>query len=270
MRKNKKFSAIITISIMAFLLLALAPTAIAQDEEIATVITSATTGGTTDPAPGTYTYDRNDIIELTAIPASGYDFLHWVIIGGYTPGHNEPPLIIPDPDLPQPPPRPPVPGDYDSLVVTQNPLYVECGFGYTYEYQAVFVSETPETNLATVVVLESVGGTTDPLPGTYTFGEGSSVVITATPIAGYEFMAWLSSGSGVAGHEEMLIMDNPLDVMCGIGYTYSYLPIFTTEDASIDGDEGIPELYWYIIVAILAIIAVIGIAAALMYRGRAK
>ena len=151
----------------------------------------------------------------------------------------------------------------------QNPLYVECGFGYTYEYEAVFISTEPERNEATVVVQSSVGGTTDPGPGTYTFGEGSSLVIEATPESGYQFMAWLASGSGVVGHEELLIMDNPLDVMCGLGYTYSYLPIFT-ETATLPEDGGIPELYWYIIVAILAIIAIIGIAAALMYRGRAK
>ena len=240
-----------------------------EDEEVAEVIVTATVGGTTSPVPGTYTYDRNDIIKIEAIPTSGYAFLHWVITGGYTPGHNEPPLIIPDPDVPQPPPRPPVPGDYDSLVVQQNPLYVECGFGYTYEYQAVFVSETPETNLATVVVKESVGGATDPVPGTYTFAEGSSVILTATPITGYQFMAWLATGGPITGHEEILIMDNPLDVMCGVGYTYEYLPIFTLEDSDVDSG-GIPEMYYIAGIIILAIVAIIAIAAALMYRGRAK
>lgn len=272
MRKklNKRFSVIITLSIMAFLLLGLVSTVFAQDTETATVITTATDGGTTSPVPGTYTYDRNDIIELEAIPDSGYVFLQWVIVGGYTPGHNEPPLIVPNPLEPQPPPRPPITGDYDSLVVTQNPLYVECGFGYTYEYQAVFVSETPQMDLATVVVLDSAGGSVDPVPGTYTFGEDSSVVLTATPHAGYQFMAWLSSGSGVVGHEELLIMDNPLDVMCGLGFTYSYLPIFTETGTTLPEDEGIPDMYWIAGIIILTIIAIIAIAAALMYRGRAK
>lgn len=266
---NNRFSLIIALSLMAFLLLALAPTAIAQDDEVAEVILTATEGGTTSPVPGTYTYDRNDIIKLEAIPDSGYIFLRWIITGGYTPGHNEPPLILPDPDVPQPPPRPPAPGDYDSLVVEQNPLYVECGFGYTYQYQAVFVTTEPERNEATVIVQSSVGGTTDPGPGTYTFGEGSNLVIEATADSGYQFMAWLASGSGVVGHEELLIMDNPLDVMCGLGYTYSYLPIFT-EGATIPGDEGIPDMYYIAGIIILAIVAIIAIAAALMYRGRAK
>ena len=263
---NKKLSVIIALSITTFLLLALVPTAIAQ--ETATVITSATTGGTTSPIPGTYLYDQNSIIELEAIPDSGYVFLHWVITGGYTPGHNEPPLIIPDPLVPQPPPRPPTTGTYDSLVVEQNPLYVECGFGYTYEYQAVFVSETPEMDLAVVVVRDGVGGSVDPGAGTYTFAEGSSVILTATPDSGNEFMAWLASGSGVVGHEELLIMDNPLDVMCGIGYTYEYLPIFTEEGATTLPEEGIPDVYFYGAIIGLAIIAVIAIAAALMYRGK--
>jgi len=267
---NKRFSVILALSLMAFLLLALAPTAIAQDEEIAEVITAATEGGTTSPVPGTYTYDRNDIIKIEAIPDSGYMFLHWVITGGYTPGHNEPPLIIPDPDVPQPPPRPPTSGTYDSLVVLQNPLYVECGFGYTYEYMAVFITETPETDLATVRIVAGVGGTTNPVPGTYTFVEGSDLVVTATPDTGYQFMAWLASGEGVPGHEELLIMDNPLDIMCGVGYQYSYLPIFTESGTDVPEDGGIPDMYYIVGIVILAIVAIIAIAAALMYRGKAK
>jgi hypothetical protein len=130
----------------------------------------------------------------------------------------------------------------------------------------VFVTTAPERDEATVVVQSSVGGSTDPVPGTYTFGEGSSVILTATPESGYEFMAWLASGSGVVGHEELLIMDNPLDVMCGLGYTYEYLPIFT-EGTSLP-EEGIPDVYFYGAIIGLAIIAVIAIAAALMYRGK--
>ena len=264
---NKSKALCLSFSVVTILLLSLVPLASAQ--ETATVITSTSdsVGGTTSPVPGTYTYDQDSIIRIEAKPNEGYVFLHWVIIGGYTPGHNEPPLIVPNDEVIQPPSRPPTLSTYDSLIVEQNPLFVECGFGYTYEYQAVFVSVAPERDEAVVVVKESVGGTVDPGAGTYTFGDGSSVVLTATPSSGYEFMAWLASGSGLVGHEELLIMDNPLDVMCGLGYTYEYLPIFTETGTSTDSD-GVPDEYFYAAIIILAIIAVVAISAALMYRNK--
>ena len=93
----------LSFSTITILLLSLAPLALAQ--ETATVITSATTGGTTSPIPGTYTYNQDSIIRIEAKPDVGYVFLQWVIIGGYTPGHNESPLILPSDEEPFPPPR---------------------------------------------------------------------------------------------------------------------------------------------------------------------
>jgi len=38
---------------------------------------TATVGGTTDPAPGTYSYTENSTVEVTATPEAGYLFDHW-------------------------------------------------------------------------------------------------------------------------------------------------------------------------------------------------
>jgi len=40
-----------------------------------------TTGGTTDPAPGTYTYAAGAQVQATAIPSNGYIFDHWELNG---------------------------------------------------------------------------------------------------------------------------------------------------------------------------------------------
>jgi hypothetical protein len=40
-----------------------------------------TTGGTTDPAPGTYTYAAGTQVQVTAIPSNGYVFDHWELNG---------------------------------------------------------------------------------------------------------------------------------------------------------------------------------------------
>jgi len=40
-----------------------------------------TTGGTTNPAPGTYTYNAGSQVHVTAVPSSGYVFDHWELNG---------------------------------------------------------------------------------------------------------------------------------------------------------------------------------------------
>jgi len=40
-----------------------------------------TTGGTTNPAPGTYTYSAGTQVQVTAIPSNGYIFDHWELNG---------------------------------------------------------------------------------------------------------------------------------------------------------------------------------------------
>jgi hypothetical protein len=107
------------------------------------------------PAPGDYNYDSGATISIKAIPDSGYVFKYWTISGGYISAQNAPPLIIPstwidasgnlvDPNTGDPitVALPGATGEtYDILTATQNPLGVVCGYGYTYEYQAVFDHE---------------------------------------------------------------------------------------------------------------------------------
>lgn len=142
-----------------------------------------------------------------------------------------------------------------------------CGYGYTYVYQPVFVptSTTPSpSNDAVVVVLESVGGSSDPDPGTYYYAEDTTIILEATPDQGYEFDSWVAFGPD--GHP-IQFTDNPTSIVCGYGYEYEYQPMFRPEGTVTDGE--IPLYIWGVI-AILAIIAVIGVVAALMYRGKAK
>ncbi len=247
------------------------------NEDQATVIVSATEGGTTNPAPGTQYYWNNTVIRLTAIPDEGYRFLYWAISGALTPGHSVPPLIIQEPVeevdgeiVFVPPTTPPATSTYDSLTAPQNPLTIVCGYGYTFQYEAVFYPLTPsgsERVDAIVVVKETVGGFTNPVSGTYTFTDGSSITLTATPNEDQRFLYWIASGSGVSGHgESTVLLENPLTISCGVGYVYEYLPVFASVETA--PSEGIPTEYLYVAIAALAIIAVIGIVAALMYRSR--
>jgi hypothetical protein len=268
---------ILLILLSSTILLALSPNALAQVDD-AQVILSATTGGTTNPAPGTYNYPNGTAIILTATPSEGYTFQYWSISGGYNPGHNQVPIILPndfiDPDTGQLmeayfaslPLQGSTLATYDSLTATQNPLAVLCGFGYTFSYQAVFAPTTPAVKVeATVVVKSAAGGSTNPGIGTYTFVDGSKITLTATANSGYVFQYWIASGTGTSGHEGILIKDNPLTITCGAGYSYDYQPVFAPEGA-VTTTTGIPAEYFYAAVIILVILVAAGFGLALMFR----
>ena len=110
---------------------------------IVVVLTSA--GGTTSPVPGTYALEDASALELTATPASGWVFSHWVISG---------------PNLSH--------GGYPfTATPTDNPYNVNHGYGSTYSYQAVF---TPE-------------GTTEPTPTVPEFSSIATIVVALALVA---------------------------------------------------------------------------------------
>ena len=243
--------------------------------ETAIVVVAASVGGTTNLAPGAYTANYGDTITLRATASTGYRLLYWSIKGSYTPGHNQPPINYPaniDPTVEDPAWTPSFPdafqGVSDSLITSTNPYTVICGYGYTYVYQPVFTPTTPATATtdAIVMVLDSLGGNTNPTPGTYYYSNGTTINLLATPDSGYSFLNWVAVGED--GHPTV-VSDNPANIDCGYGYTYSYQPMFAPSDA-IQSPTGIPTEYFYAIIAILAIIAVIALALVVMYRGKIK
>jgi len=243
-----------------------------ETEETAIVVVVASVGGTTNPEPGVYKYNYAATITLEATPSTGFRFLYWTIRGSYTPGHNQPPINYPvnaeeDPDYVPDFPDPSEVAE-DSLIFSTNPLQIICGYGYTYVYEPVFAPTTapPATNDAVVTVLDSIGGSTNPASGTYTYRDGSVINLEATPDSGYTFQYWVAVGED--GHPTALT-DNPAGITCGYGYTYSYQAMFAPSDAA-PAPAGIPDEYFYAIIIVLVIVVVIAIAAALMYRSKGK
>ena len=275
MYKLSKYLTLLLLTLLFSAFAVMLNPALAQDNEATVVVlVSPEEGGTTDPAPGTYSYADGEVEILTATPNAGYEFAHWLIEGGYD-LVNIPPLIYPiDPNTGEPidipvPPRIASESTYESMLVTQNPLAIVCGYGYTFSYKAVFIPTSPtERSDAVVVVRDAPGGTTDPGPGTYTFAEGSSITLTAMASEGYEFQYWTATEQGDMAHPNIL-MDNPLAPTCGIGYTYEYQPVFTTEGTTTTSGGLAPEIL-YAVIIVLTIIAVIAVVAALMYRSRGK
>ncbi len=269
--KSTKFLLLLLTSTL--LLLVLSHHAFAQ-EQTAEVIIASSAGGTTTPGPGTYTYNYGDTIRLTAIPNAGFEFKFWIIIGNYSLGHNVPAITYPEgvdptteqyvPSFGSPSLRP-----IDSLVTSTNPLNVICGYGYTYTYEPIFTpvgAPSPGAN-AVAIILAAAGGTTNPNPGTYTYLANQTISLTATPDEGYQFQYWVAK-STTPGHDAVLL-DKTVTITLQAGDVNSYQPVFAPTAATTPSG-GIPTEALYAAIAILVIIAVIGIGMALMYRGKSK
>jgi hypothetical protein len=113
------------------------------------------------------------------------------------------------------------------------------------------------TSDAVVIVMPTIGGTTDPTPGQYNYANGTSIILTAIPDTGYAFSYWVITGEIFPGHtssnvqpiqitdpetgevigtfpprpnvsaiDSLTFTNNPANVTCGYGYTYTYTAVF--------------------------------------------
>jgi len=149
---------------------------------------TAGSGGTTDPLPGTYTHDEGTVVTIRAIPNSGYTFSGW---SGDASGTTNPITIALDSDK----------------SITAN---------FT------------ETTTYTLTITAGSGGTTDPLPGTYTHDEGTVVTIRAIPNSGYTFSGWSGDASGTT-NPITVTMDSDKSI------TASFAKVSSDDDGGGDG-----------------------------------
>ncbi len=112
--------------------------------------------GTTDPPPGSYTYEEGTVVTVTATPATGNVFDHWELDGVYA-------------------------GTSPTINVTMTAYHAVVAVFAVAKYS--------------VTVRAGEGGTTNPAPGTYgPYDYGYSFTVTAVPSAGYRFECWLVDG----------------------------------------------------------------------------
>lgn len=116
---------------------------------------TSTSGGTTNPIPGNYTYPEDTHISVTAIAFTDYFFDHW---------------------------------ELDSENVgSGNPLNMTMDANHT--LHAVFMQIT-----YTLTISVSGEGTTDPAKGSHVYGSGSTVAVSATADPGWYFDHWVLDG----------------------------------------------------------------------------
>jgi uncharacterized repeat protein (TIGR01451 family)/uncharacterized repeat protein (TIGR02543 family) len=190
-----------------------------------TLIIAAGSGGTTSPVPGTYTYDEGTSVSIQATAATGYRFLGW---SGDASGTANPTAITMNGDKTVTAnfmrqytltiaagaggTTSPVPGTYiydEGISVSvqatasagsrfgnwtgdasgsANPITVTMNGNKT--VTANFIRQF------TLTIIAGANGTTSPVPGIYTYDEGTSVSVQATASAGYRFGSWSGDATG--------------------------------------------------------------------------
>jgi len=123
-----------------------------------TLTVSHTVGGVTNPPTGAYDFNEGTSVTVTATPDNGYSFDKWIIDGSGQSADN------------------PI-----SITMTSNRAV-----------HAEFVMDAPPQKFGLIIsVTPSEGGSTSPAPGIYEYDEGTQVVVSATPNAGYTFRGWI-------------------------------------------------------------------------------
>jgi hypothetical protein len=140
--------------------------------------TSSTTGGSvTLPGEGAFLYEPNAVVGLVAVPDPGYYFLSWT--GDVSTIAN--------------------PGDASTTITMNDDCSVTANF------------ERIEYDLA--MFSTDGGSVTDPGEGTYTYGSGTVVDLTATTDDYYEFVGW----TGDVGY-----VDDPLSATTTVTMNDNY------------------------------------------------
>ena len=148
----------------------------ADDITIVLAVNDATMG-TTNPAPGTYTFAVGDSASVTAIANNGYHFVNWVVsMGG----------AVVDSSL-----------TAATYSIDALPAMLA---GMTLNVMANFAADStpqPATWTVSLSSADETMGTVSPA-GDTEVADGASFTATATPNAGYQFSAWMSGNTVVS------------------------------------------------------------------------
>jgi len=171
--------------------------------------------GTTDPAPGSYMYDEDTLVEVDAIPDVDWMLDHWELDAV---------------DV----------GDADPYEVTMDDDHT---------LTAVFTEIPPVEYELTIGVVGS--GSTDPVPGSYMYVENTVVSVDAIPDAGWMLDYWELDMVDVGADDPY---DVTMDANHTLTAVFAEIPVVVPVTASEEGnftagvdagtDKGAPVTSW--------------------------
>jgi hypothetical protein len=146
-----------------------------------TMTVSPAGGGTTTPAVGAHTYDNGTVVNISATPAAGYQFVSWS--GG-----------VADPN------------SASTTVTMSGNKTVTANFRTTYDL--------------TMAVSPAGAGTTTPSVGVYTYDSGTVINVSLTPSPGYRFVNWTGGVADPNSASTTVTLDNNKTVTAHFLKTY--------------------------------------------------
>ena len=219
MKKKYSFVVLVVLFLMPMVLRA-------QDSATITIAVNDSTMGTTNPAPGTYTYADEEEYSVTAIPNAGYQLLGWTITYVYYGQTYTEPL------------------DEANMTITGHADADPYMTSYT--ITAIFGPDNNISDSLTVVVgvNDPNAGAVTPAPGTYNYGVGETFSVSAAPNEGYRLAGWhVTVAHPVYGIIQDAVMDAPDDASFAtinvevdeyiVGYVHTFIALFE----SINGIE---------------------------------
>ena len=147
------------------------PEVIVPDSVTLVLSVNDTTLGMVVPAPGIYNYATTDTVELEAIPFDGNRFTSWEMtytLGGQT--------------------------YTDTLSREYYSIWIMLDVFNQYDIDTVYMvanfAEGPDSLTVVLGVNNDTMGTTNPVPGTYTYAANDTLNFFATANEGYQFVNW--------------------------------------------------------------------------------
>lgn len=156
-------------------------------------------GGSTDPAPGAYSFDLGTVAEVTAATDSGWFFDHWEVDG--VPAGSAVPLQVTM--------------DADHTVL------------------ALFLRSAYQ-----LILSIGGSGTTTPEPGTYSYGYGTTATLEAFPDAAWSFAHWEINGSVSGENPVSLLMTADQVVEAVFAEEVRVLDIGVQGEGTVSPDAG--------------------------------
>lgn len=173
-------------------------------------ISLATTGGTTNPTSGSYLYDENNSVEVSATPSSGYNFDHWTL---------------------------------DGVSYSSNPIILLMNKDRTLVAYFSQIPPPPPMKYKLSISATS-GGSISPPQGIIEYAADSVASAVATPSSGYSFQGWTLDGSAYSDNPINILMnrDHVLLAVFAIIPPVTHLLAVTTTPISgvpisIDGQQ---------------------------------
>jgi uncharacterized repeat protein (TIGR02543 family) len=173
-------------------------------------IASSQGGSVTDPGEGTFTVDSGRVVDLVAIPTSGYRFVKWT----------------------------------GNVATIANPNAASTTITVSGDYSITASFEQAEGTYYTLTVGVTGSGSVNPTAGPHTYGAGAVISIIASPAAGYQFVGWsgdLGTIANVNAASTTITMNDDYSIIANFeetAVTYYTLTMATTGSGSTNPAVG--------------------------------